>query len=255
MSGGVQIEAYLQELQGAGTDEKRIARIRARLLKCEEYFDSKGITAPTADEMAGWKATLTAKRSDKTASEWVRDARNYYDWKKGQSMMIQAEEIESLNDGEAWQEEAGKEQHSECLTLRNSESVNECEVEGQEQHFNIQALPNSESSNVGNEQHDDTDTQITSFEHSEISKNEHSDIPALLKPKRGRRADPAKADRVPVSVYLPRATYDGIKDLAAHSQMGISDLLAKVAFFFIEKNEDVLARIREVKQLELKFEL
>ena len=75
------------------------------------------------------------------------------------------------------------------------------------------------------------------------------------KPKRGRKPKPENADRVQVSVYLPRETYEGVRDLAANSGQGISDILARLAFFFTESNAEALARIREVRGLTLTYEL
>ena len=58
-----------------------------------------------------------------------------------------------------------------------------------------------------------------------------------------------------VSVYLPRETYEGIRDLAANSGQGISDILARLAFCFTENNAETLARIREVRRLSLTYSL
>lgn len=133
-------------------------------------------------------------------------------------------------------------QHSDISAFSHFEYINDDGADGQVQHSEWSTsatFPHSECADVESEHRDESVT---------------ADTPkAGLKPKRGRPADPAKADRVQVSVYLPRATYEGIKDLAAHHEMGISDLLCKIAFFFTENNADTLARFREVKQMQLKF--
>ena len=67
--------------------------------------------------------------------------------------------------------------------------------------------------------------------------------------------DRPRVDTVQVSVYLPRSTYEGIRDLAANSGQGISDILARLAFCFTENNAETLARIREVRRLSLTYSL
>ena len=97
----------------------------------------------------------------------------------------------------------------------------------------------------------------TSSEVITVAAQDEAAVPegGQAKPKRGRKPKPENADRVQVSVYLPRSTYEGIRDLAANSGQGISDILARLAFFFTENNAETLARIREVRRLSLTYSL
>ena len=63
--------------------------------------------------------------------------------------------------------------------------------------------------------------------------------------KRGRKPKPENADRVQVSVYLPRSTYEGVRDLAAGTQRNMSDVLARLATELVEQNADKLSVIRD----------
>lgn len=65
------------------------------------------------------------------------------------------------------------------------------------------------------------------------------------KPRRGRKPKPENADRVQVSVYLDRDTYEGVKDIAAFSGQNISDIMARLAVFFVEDNASELERLRQ----------
>ena len=65
------------------------------------------------------------------------------------------------------------------------------------------------------------------------------------KPRRGRKPKPENADRVQVSVYLDRDTYEGVKDIAAFSGQNISDIMARLAAFFVEDNAGELERLRQ----------
>ena len=65
------------------------------------------------------------------------------------------------------------------------------------------------------------------------------------KPRRGRKPKPENADRVQVSVYLDRDTYEGVKDIAAFSGQNISDIMARLAVIFVEDNASELERLRQ----------
>ena len=65
------------------------------------------------------------------------------------------------------------------------------------------------------------------------------------KPRRGRKPKPETADRVQVSVYLDRDTYEGVKDIAAFSGQNISDIMARLAVIFVEDNASELERLRQ----------
>ena len=77
------------------------------------------------------------------------------------------------------------------------------------------------------------------------------------KPKRGRKPKAENVDRVQVSVYLPRSSYEAVKDLASFSKQNISDLLARLAFKFIEKNSQTLdegrRKIQELQSLNVEI--
>ena len=62
---------------------------------------------------------------------------------------------------------------------------------------------------------------------------------------RGRKPKPENADRVQVSVYLPRSTYEGVKDLAIGTRRTMSDVLSDLASEFVEQNADKLSVIRD----------
>lgn len=98
----------------------------------------------------------------------------------------------------------------------------------------------------------ETSSEVVTVEaHDEASIPE--EVPA--KPKRGRKPKPENTDRVQISVYLPRDTYEGIRDLAANSGQGISDIIARLVFFFTENNAETIARIREVRQLSISYSI
>ena len=61
----------------------------------------------------------------------------------------------------------------------------------------------------------------------------------------GRRHKQGNADRVQVSVYLDRNTYEIVKDIAAFSGDTLSDIIARLAEGFAQKNAGELERLRQ----------
>ena len=78
--------------------------------------------------------------------------------------------------------------------------------------------------------------------HEEVEEHMREQADGMV--KRGRKPKPENADRVQVSVYLPRSTYEGVKDLARWTQRTMSDVLSDLASEFVEQNADKLSVIR-----------
>ena len=203
-------------------DEKYRNKLSRRIDKCVAIFDSLGITEPQAADYARLEAELRPM-TQKVIRDHVNTAKGYYHHlylkKAGREQMTIAPDLEP---------EQEIVEHAAVSVMRPLTAT----VADSAQALDLDDKPASPTV-------DAVDTQV-----NEVSK-----------PKRGRKAKPENADRVQVSVYLPRETYEGVRDLAANSGQGISDILARLAFFFIKNNAGVLERIREAKRLSITYEL
>lgn len=65
------------------------------------------------------------------------------------------------------------------------------------------------------------------------------------KPKRGRKPNPDKENRVQVSIYLKHEHYEAIKDIANFSGQNISDIFSGLASEYIERNRNALEEGRQ----------
>lgn len=64
-------------------------------------------------------------------------------------------------------------------------------------------------------------------------------------PRRGRKPNPEKANRVQVSIYLDKDTYEAVKDIATFSNQTISDIFYSYAVAFVERNREALEEGRQ----------
>lgn len=64
----------------------------------------------------------------------------------------------------------------------------------------------------------------------------------------GRKPNPDKADRVQVSIYLPRGVYEDIKDIAAFSNSNISDISCELIKEYTLSKSEMLKQARTFLQ-------
>lgn len=71
------------------------------------------------------------------------------------------------------------------------------------------------------------------------------------KPKRGRKPKAENTDRVQVSVYLSRNVYEGLKALAQAKSLNLSDMVARTANSFFERNtQSIVTAQQALRNLE-----
>lgn len=82
---------------------------------------------------------------------------------------------------------------------------------------------------------------------SEVVESEPSaETPTRGRP--GRKPNPDKADRVQVSIYIPRGVYEDIKDIAAFSNSNISDIACELIKEYTLSRSEMLKQARTFLQ-------
>lgn len=139
---GALLEEYL-----AGITRGNIKRLRTQLSETIGYFAKRGIYEPTEADYLGLREYLSAKPSkkngikqtEKTTSDWIIEARKFYEWQKGENKMpeiFKMQEDSQILDTES-------EKVSDVEVVEQEAAVDEAEM------GNIEPLPAKPKHNTG----------------------------------------------------------------------------------------------------------
>lgn len=229
------VEVYLRERFGEREDNYT-KRLHSRISESVKHFAERGISAPSEADFEALRAWVSMKDgkpkgkpiSAKTVSDWVSETVNFYNW------LIHRRQINMFEEREGLQNEPETPAVSENTSTGEGGDTAILEDEPVEQEHAPITGTDVQDEPVDVEVQDEPDTLSLPVEAVQEGQ-----------PRRGRKPKAENADRVQITAYLDRNTYEGVRDIAAFSGDTISDIIARLAVFFVEENASELERVRQ----------
>ena len=212
------VDEYLRErFENDELKSNYAKRVRRYLMRSIEHLNVGGILSPVESDFQNLEAwARTQLKSVASVSEWVREAKKFYDWKfKRRQIKMFDEEHEGQQERESLQVE------SETFAGNEDTSIVSGEVTG------IYEVSQDEPVNV------EAQVPITEAEQPQ---------PQARRGRKPKQEDERRS--VKLSIYLTPKLYEGLKFLASAKGEDISDVVFTQLEDFVERNSENVENIR-----------